>query len=88
MKHPLVVLLISTACVACIFGFMYVIAEPPEFAQDADKPKADRVTHPTNKFREFAWWLTHSSDCYDVVPRGSWWDGVCNGFKRLISPEH
>jgi lipopolysaccharide export system protein LptC len=84
-KSSLVLLILSTA-VSCFIAYLLLVAlaDPPEFAQDSDKPKAYRHWHSTNKWRELAWWILnpHGEQNYDVLPRTG---GFSNAWKRCFS---
>jgi hypothetical protein len=70
-----------------VHGCLRAVADPPEFAQDSNTPKAFQVTHPPNKWREFAWCLTHYDLPYDILYPGSWWELTSKSFQKCISAD-
>lgn len=46
-------------CLFVLYGILALYSEPPEFAQDCDKPVQFRHTHKPNRTRVSVWYFLH-----------------------------
>ncbi len=74
-----------------VYALLFLVAEPPGFAQFPSIPLADRpIAKKTNAWREAAWWILHpgvgtGAETYSMWVQPNMVDGLRACFRRVAS---